>query len=1010
MKSDANMKVLLEAAPPRSPWRKRGCAAVIPVVLSLVFVLGSGCNSRPSPGGRRDSFAISNGICDPDVLTQGYGPERTNAQTCETVLTNATVNSSQFGKLYSRYVDGRIFAQPLFVTNVSIAGKPCSPSCNVIYVATAANNLYAFDSSNGTTDPYGALLWQRNLGRPASVEDLAAFDAGLCKGTVYPYSGVVGTPVIDKDNNAMYIVAEIENSPSSYDFVVHAIDIRTGADITGVGPTSVPHAINGVTFSPDLQLQRAGLLLQNNAVYAAFASACGGDIWEPTRQYHGWLLRFRTSNLAFLDGFSLGTPPASGGGIWQSGTGVVGKTSNGVAYVMSGNGKDSMGNNATVPGGDSFLKVTANSMTPVWYQQPNDSVLAAADIDLMGGPMLLPSGLLVGAGKQGIIYAFDTTNASSDVGGSIAPRSFQASQCNYPSSSCSPYCAVGSTNHELLPHIHSRAYWNGNIYVWGHKDVIRSFNSTTFAPTGSGTTISPYDPTFPFSDNQGCNCSFNWSHPPPVLAISASGTSNGIIWAYLARGPYGGASYQNHSACPGWGAFSRPYAAPARLVALDPGNNFHELWNSDMLAQDALPSHPRFAIPTIASGRVYAPTFSDELTVYGLKTATTTGFPVNTQISAVSRTPGRIDAFAIGNDGTMYSAFYNGSSWTKFSRLLISAQPTPSAPPGAPIAAISRDPDHIDLFYIDNLGELQTVWWDSTSGSYHVNVLNSAQTEVANGGRGTAPPGTPVAAIGNSQAIHVALVDYYGAVEHFRWSSSDGWHAADWVFGLGTGTALLRTPVTVVWHSPQSGIELYLLNRDGTVWNSWCGSHAPDCPNLSDWHPAQFASAPVFPARTPVAAFSRDSNHEDVMAVDAAGQVWRAFWDGTGWSHSGYTPFGPFSSAGMLPQRAFLGVNARDANDGNLLAADGSGKMLSEWFAGSGPTWQYPVSTGWSGTISSAWQAFIGAGTVTPGSSIVMIGNVPSAGNLDLLWVDAFGSIWDRHWGGSWGAASKLYP
>src|SRR5579859_308348 len=90
-----------------------------------------------------------------NVLTQHYDNSRTGANTSETVLTPANVASTNFGKLFANPVDGRIYAQPLYVQGLAIPGKGTH---NVVFVATEHDSVYAFDA-----DTAGAPLWQITL-------------------------------------------------------------------------------------------------------------------------------------------------------------------------------------------------------------------------------------------------------------------------------------------------------------------------------------------------------------------------------------------------------------------------------------------------------------------------------------------------------------------------------------------------------------------------------------------------------------------------------------------------------------------------------------------------------------------------------------------------------------------------------------------------------------------------------------------------------------------------------
>src|SRR5437870_2388530 len=91
-----------------------------------------------------------------NVLTANYDIARTNANPAETILTPRTVKRSEFGKLFSLPVDGQIYAQPLYLQHVTVAGHGVH---NIVFIATMHNSVYAFDA-----DAPAPPLWTINLG------------------------------------------------------------------------------------------------------------------------------------------------------------------------------------------------------------------------------------------------------------------------------------------------------------------------------------------------------------------------------------------------------------------------------------------------------------------------------------------------------------------------------------------------------------------------------------------------------------------------------------------------------------------------------------------------------------------------------------------------------------------------------------------------------------------------------------------------------------------------------
>ena len=142
-----------------------------------------------------------------DVTTSKNDLNRSGQNLSESTLTLSNVAPASFGLLRLLPVDGKVDAQPLYLSQLSAAGG----SFNIVFVATEHDSVYAFDSDSG------AILWR------ASV---AAGQRRICRATcaaaarVIPEIGITSTPVIDRSagpNGTIYVVAmSIDKSePSS---------------------------------------------------------------------------------------------------------------------------------------------------------------------------------------------------------------------------------------------------------------------------------------------------------------------------------------------------------------------------------------------------------------------------------------------------------------------------------------------------------------------------------------------------------------------------------------------------------------------------------------------------------------------------------------------------------------------------------------------------------------------------------------------------------------------------
>ena len=204
-----------------------------------------------------------------NVTTYHNDNARTGQNTQETILTPANVNSDQFGKLFSVSVDGRVYAQPLYLSNVNIGGG----SHNVLYVATEHDSLYAIDADQGT------VYWRISL--IPSGGNTVNSSSDLACGDLVPEVGITGTPVIDISTGTIYLVAKSKVNGSLVQYL-HAMDVVTSVEKFG-GPIFIQATVPGtasdgngttVSFNPHFENQRAALLLVNGHVVIGWSSHC----------------------------------------------------------------------------------------------------------------------------------------------------------------------------------------------------------------------------------------------------------------------------------------------------------------------------------------------------------------------------------------------------------------------------------------------------------------------------------------------------------------------------------------------------------------------------------------------------------------------------------------------------------------------------------------------------------------------------------------------------------------
>jgi uncharacterized protein (TIGR03437 family) len=491
-----------------------------------------------------------------NVLTANYDNSRTNANLRETILSPSNVNSDLFGKIGSFPVDGQIYAQALYAAGIQIPGKGVR---NVVYTVTMHNTVYAFDADSPT---FIVPLWQVNLGPsvPSSVLNFS---------DILPEVGILSTPVIDLDRLIMYLVSEtLEGSVPV--FRMHALSLSDGHEMLN-GPVAIAASASGVgvgsnngtlTFDASMQLQRPGLALVNETIYAAFGShADGGD-------FHGWVISYDAADLRRRIAVFNTTPNTWGGSVWQAGRAPIVDDAENI-LVVTGNGEF----NGVSDFSDSVLKLSGRDLSLLdWYTPDNWADLRDNDEDLgSAGAILIPGvNQILTAGKSGDLLLVES--------GSMGH--------------------MGAMNSATVQSIPASPDGVFDFALWNRPDGLIVYVQEPWRSLQAYRITAGHLDAAPLSETSTDSPSLFAG-----LAVSAdSGLGGtGIVWETTGD----------------WSTRQ----IPGTLHAFNADDLSRELWNSNIIPnRDTLGRFAKFVAPTVVNGRVYVPTFSNQLVIYGLLT------------------------------------------------------------------------------------------------------------------------------------------------------------------------------------------------------------------------------------------------------------------------------------------------------------------------------------------------------------------------------------------------------
>jgi hypothetical protein len=294
-----------------------------------------------------------------------------------------------------------------------------------------------------------------------------------------------------------------------------------------------------------------------------------------------------------------------------------------------------------------------------------------------------------------------------------------------------------------------------------------------------------------------------------------------------------------------------------------------------------------------------------------------------TPVTVLARSPDHMDLFAVGADGRLYSAWWDANlnnglwnDWFVVPGNLI-------APPGATVTALARTPDHMDLFVVGNDGRVHSDWWDA-----HANNGLWNDWFVVPGGF-TGVPGSPVTAVSRiPEHMDLFAVGNDGHVYTDWWDAGANYSLwSNWSAIPGNLEALPGSTVTVLARSPQH-LDAFVAGDDGAVSSAWWDAAV----NNAQWNgwfhiPGNLAAPPG----ATVTALARAPDHMDLFVVGNDTGVSSAWWDahvnGGQWNSWFAIPGGFSGRPGSV-----VTALARAPDHMDLFAVGGDGGVYSAWW------------------------------------------------------------------------------
>ena len=253
-------------------------------------------------------------------------------------------------------------------------------------------------------------------------------------------------------------------------------------------------------------------------------------------------------------------------------------------------------------------------------------------------------------------------------------------------------------------------------------------------------------------------------------------------------------------------------------------------------------------------------------------------FPPGAEVAVVARYETTLDLFAVGADGNVYNKWWaETADWSKWNSIG-PVYPADSVPANAKVAAVARNPEHLDLFVVGSDGRIYHAWWTQDNSWSGLNGWGSIGGAFSSGDEKTAlfAPGKEISVVSRSpDNLDVFIAGSDGSVYHSYWYTSGNWSGANDTWGTVPGTEKFSANTQVAALSLSiSNIEVFASSADKKLSHTAWGADSDWSSSNGNWD--LIATPEQSEAR--VSAIARNATNLDTFICDSDGRVRVVSW------------------------------------------------------------------------------------------------------------------------------------